>query len=843
MPNILDLIARVSWDTNEKELNGMNKTLTAQDKILEELRQKGKRLDDQMVQTNDPAKVKKYNDELQQTKQLYDKQKTAVADLAKQQKELVRLLRENNDPKVVQGLLRNLQHVESQMDSLTAKTGNFGGKLGGIGKGLMSVIGIGAGGFGLYELAQGIGNIYNAANEEASQAEQGLLQFEQTLKNIGQQKLFDTLVNDADVLAKKYKNLFDNDDILKGQAKFIESTRVSQEELQKLIPIAIELAAKLGTDVTTASEMLVNAIIGRTSPELKRLGLDMKGLGDQTSRVNEITGDFATLLAGSVDTALKTTQGQTQQLNQVLANLEENLGKKTLKLKRLMLELKLGAAEAIDNLLTTDEDRRNAGVERAMNSYFKEYEKMSKGELERERENNKKRVHEANIMRREMLALYEEADGIGRHTKTGQDRVYNLRRQADYLKSEYEIQYRDIMGQTAALNMINQSAGKGAMNANAGRDEEETAAVKKANTSLKKKFEKVSKEDPVIISFKLDDDKDNLEKQAQAITDNKNKLYKQASDNLNKLNSEQVLGLESVTDADAKELEKQINNRVKANEKKKEVDQVSNEEAKAQLYNNTIDLAREAQSQLDIEQRKTDRLIALQEKRVAAAENNSKASLKVEQDRLNELLKKRQQYERAQRVIDAAVITANQALAISGAISTIANSKNPVLIAANVIAILAGISAVVGSIRNINAETGSFEEGGYTGDGPKSEKSTARGHKPYTYHKGEFMMNAEKTRKHRDMFEGIHNNDLIVKQLEDGSYYLTHRGIDTDSVVADHNKIRSEMSLVPLLGEMQQIRRLLAESEVTIENNFDAGGFGQSVAAAIITAQLKFNRR
>lgn len=104
-------------------------------------------------------------------------------------------------------------------------------------------------------------------------------------------------------------------------------------------------------------------------------------------------------------------------------------------------------------------------------------------------------------------------------------------------------------------------------------------------------------------------------------------------------------------------------------------------------------------------------------------------------------------------------------------------------------------------------------------------------------------MNAEKTRKHRDMFEGIHNNDLIVKQLEDGSYYLTHRGIDTDSVVADHNKIRSEMSLVPLLGEMQQIRRLLSEREVKVENNFDADGFGQSVATSLGYAQLKFNRR
>ena len=722
------------------------------------------------------------------------------------------------------------------MDSLTAKTGNFGGKLGGIGKGLMSVIGIGAGGFGLYELAQGIGNIYNAANEEASQAEQGLLQFEQTLKNIGQQKLFDTLVNDADVLAKKYKNLFDNDDILAGQSKFIEGTRVSQQELQKLIPVAIELAAKLGTDVTTASEMLVNAIIGRTSPELKRLGLDMKGLGDQTSRVNEITGDFAKLLAGSVDTALQTAQGQSQQLRQELANLEEELGKRTLKLQKGLIKIKLGAVNLINDILASDEDRVNDAVEKRAELFYNilkvKGDKLSKEQLQQF------------ISQKQKEVAYIERLIAANNQIINQHKDVNTTIEAERRIEKANVELIERKGRLIAMQrFLGGSGSTQAINANAGRDEEETASVKKANTSLKKKFEKVSKEDPVIISFKLDDDKDNLEKQAQSITDNKNKLYKQASENLNKLNSEQVLGLESVTDADAKELGKQINNRVKANEKKKEVDQVSNEEAKAQLYNNTIDLAREAQSQLDIDQRKNDKLISLQEKRVSAAENNSKASLKVEQDRLNELLKKRQQYEREQRVIDASVITANQGLAISGAIATIANSKNPVLIAANVIAILAGISAVVGSIRNINAETGSFEDGGYTGDGPKNEKSTARGHKPYAYHKGEFMMNAEKTRKHRDMFEGIHNNDLIVKQLEDGSYYLTHRGIDTDSVVADHNKIRSEMSLVPLLGEMQQIRRLLSEREVTIENNFDAGGFGQSVAAAIITANLKFLQR
>jgi len=843
MPNMYDVIARVSWDTNEKELQGLNKATSVQDKMLEELRIKGKRLEKQMVKTNDPKKVEAYNKELQATRQQYLAQQNAVKDLTAQQKKLHEALRANNDPKVVQGLLRNLHQVESQLESLTQSTATFGNKMGGIGSNLLGLVGLGAGAFGIAELAGGITDLYNASVREASEAEQGLLRFQQTLQNIGQAGLFDTLVNDADVLAKKYQNLFDNDDILAGQAKFIEGTKVSQEQLQKLIPIAIELAAKLGTDVTTASEMLVNSIIGKTSPELKRLGLDMKGLGDQTSRVNEITGDFATLLAGSVDTALQTTDGKAQQLNQTLANLEENLGKKTLKLQRAILQFKLGAVEVIDNLLTTDEDRRNAGVERVMASYIKEYDKMSADQLKLERENNKKRVFEAKVMLGEINNLNKSLAELNPGDPSDRKALSQRREQINYLKAQYEILYRDVQGQTNALNSLNRTTSKGALNKNAGRDDEaETQEVKKANTKLKKKFEDESKKNPVVISFKLDDDKENLNKQAQAITDNKDKLYKQASDNLSKLNSEQVLGIESVTDADAQELGKQINNRVKANEKKKESDQLSVEDSKQLLYSNTIDLAREAQNQLDIEQNKTDRLIALQEKRVSAAEKNSAVSLKVEQDRLDELLKKRQNYERAQRVIDAAVITANQALAISGAIATIANSKNPVLIAANVIAILAGIGAVIGSIRSINAESG-FKEGGYTGEGNPNETSTAIGRRPYKYHKKEFVMNEQLTSKNRDMFEGLHRGELMVKQLEDGSYYLTRNRIDTDAVVSDHNKIKSENTLYPLLNEMSSIRKLLEVREVNINNTFDAEGFGQSVATSLGQSQIKFMRR
>ena len=824
MPNMYDVIARVSWDTNEKELQGLNKATSVQDKMLEELRIKGERLEKQMVKTNDPKKVEAYNKELQATRQQYLAQQNAVKDLTAQQKKLHEALRANNDPKVVQGLLRNLHQVESQLESLTQSTATFGNKMGGIGSNLLGLVGLGAGAFGIAELAGGITDLYNASVREASEAEQGLLRFQQTLQNIGQAGLFDTLVNDADVLAKKYQNLFDNDDILAGQAKFIEGTKVSQEQLQKLIPIAIELAAKLGTDVRTASEMLVNSIIGKTSPELKRLGLDMKGLGDQTSRVNEITGDFATLLAGSVDTALQTTDGKAQQLNQTLANLEENLGKKTLKLQRAILQFKLGAVEVIDNLLTTDEDRRNSGVERVMASYIKEYDKMSADQLKLERENNKKRVFEAKVMLGEINNLNKSLAELNPGDPSDRKALSQRRDQINYLKAQYEILYRDVQGQTNALNSLNRTTSKGALNNNAGRDDE--AETEKVVKKQVKTTQKILDKPENKIKINAD-----INVGGVSLTEKPEKAAEEIVQAITKIeNSPEFTRAESQREVDRQE------------QRKKERDEKDEQARKDKelLYSNTINLAREAQNQIDIEQNKTDRLIALQEKRVSAAEKNSAVSLKVEQDRLDELLKKRQNYERAQRVIDAAVITANQAVAISGAIATIAESGNPYLIAANVIAILAGIGAVVGAIRSVDA---GYKEGGYTGEGNPNETSTAIGRRPYKYHKKEFVMNEQLTSKNRDMFEGLHRGELMVKQLEDGSYYLTRNRIDTDAVVSDHNKIKTENTLYPLLNEMSSIRKLLEAREVNVTNNFDAEGFGQSVATSLVHGQIKFNRR
>lgn len=816
---ILDLLAKISWDTNSKELDALNRKLGEENKLLDELRNKGRNLEAQMLKTNDPKKVAEYNKQLQAVRKsadaITDSQKKQVEvskQLVTQQQKLHTELRKTNDPNQVKGLLQGLYKVENQMSVLTTKATTMGAKFGGIGQSLLQGFGLG-GGVAIGAMAlSGISTFFQSALAEAAEAEQGLLKFKQTLDNIGQGGLFDKLVSQADQLAGAYKNLFDNDDIIAGQAKFIEGTKVTEEQLSKLIPVAIELAAKLGTDVTTASEMLVNSIIGRTSPELKRLGLDMKGLGNQTERVNEITGDFATLLSGSVDTALQTSQGKTKQLAQELANLEETIGEKLLPLQKSLAQFKLGLLNNLSTLLSSDKEKYDQELQSRADEFKMQIKGTSKETDQAYLAQQKREKHYIEQAIKGNDLLIKSGEGFVSHEEAKAAKLAKIRNK----EYKQELLVRD--SRILALTQLRVSDEKGntAFNPNAGQDEETEIpkAVKKTTKKIQAELNKP--QNTVIIRAEIAPI--NSTTNAPALD--------------GKASSKGVLGSLDY----AKEQQDKLIADTKIRDEEKQ-------QAKRDLYSNTLDLARAAQDQIRIEEDKTNRLIALQEKRVDSARNQSSASLKIEQDRLNELVAKRKKYEQAQRAIDAAVITANTALSISNAIAGITSAKgNPLLIAANVVAILAGIGAVIGSIRSINADSG-FKEGGYTGDGDPSSESTAIGKRPYKYHKKEFVMNEELTRKHRDLFDGLHNKDLVVNKLDDGKWYITQNGLDNNAMVNDHYSVKNDNSMMPLLYEMQGIKSLLKQREVKVENNFDSDGFGMAVATQMGNITLKNKRR
>jgi hypothetical protein len=306
---------------------------------------------------------------------------------------------------------------------------------------------------------------------------------------------------------------------------------------------------------------------------------------------------------------------------------------------------------------------------------------------------------------------------------------------------------------------------------------------------------------------------------------------------------ENMLGILTDDDVRANELKNDILTQQykKAEEERLKIAKEASDERKKiereELFNNTIAFASELSNFYSNEIRMIDGVISAQERRVEAAKTASDKSLKIEQDRLDDLTAKRERYERRQRTIDAAIVVANQAIAISYAIKGIAKAASEggagaaLTVAANVVAIGAGILASTAAIRAASQD-GGFKDGGYTGDGDPSEVSTNLGKRGYKYHKKEFVMNEHLTSKHRDMLEGMHTGSLIVNKLNDG-YYLTNRTIDTEKAISDHYNVKNQIDMRGMEQQLQSINERLQGFKVNVNNNLDVDGFSQKVAVGM----------
>jgi hypothetical protein len=156
-----------------------------------------------------------------------------------------------------------------------------------------------------------------------------------------------------------------------------------------------------------------------------------------------------------------------------------------------------------------------------------------------------------------------------------------------------------------------------------------------------------------------------------------------------------------------------------------------------------------------------DAEIKMRERRVDAAtklaEKGNTEALKLEQARLDEATKKREEFAKRQAVINAAMTVSNSILAIA----TAAGSSGPaaiVIVPAVIAALAAGFAAVSSLAQESSAQQ--FAEGGYTGHGGKYEPAGI-------VHRGEFVMDAENTRRYRPLLEAMHGGMLpALKQPE-----------------------------------------------------------------------------
>jgi|GEM_PF-6198893 len=189
------------------------------------------------------------------------------------------------------------------------------------------------------------------------------------------------------------------------------------------------------------------------------------------------------------------------------------------------------------------------------------------------------------------------------------------------------------------------------------------------------------------------------------------------------------------------------------------------------LYNVT---ASSIKTLLQLEISATDKIISLQQRRVdearSIAEKGNAELLQLEQERLDELNKKREKFVRAQQAIIAVQLIAESSLAVVKAASQ-TGAGAPIAIAAVLIALVAGLAQA----RSVASQAAFFEGGpadwsrmgGYTGHGNIHGVSLGVGAKPYTYHNQEYIMPHQVTGlgNNRDWFEKIHHERIDIDSL------------------------------------------------------------------------------
>jgi tape measure domain-containing protein len=166
--------------------------------------------------------------------------------------------------------------------------------------------------------------------------------------------------------------------------------------------------------------------------------------------------------------------------------------------------------------------------------------------------------------------------------------------------------------------------------------------------------------------------------------------------------------------------------------------------------------------------------IKAQELKVAKAEEIADKGnayiLEAEQAKLDELNKQRAKFVRQQQSLIAIELVANSALAVAKAAAAGSGIASAITIAATLVALAAGLAKARATAQ---ASISGFAEGGYTGDGAKFQPAGV-------VHKGEFVINAEKTRRFRPMLEAIHagRTPNLGKGLVEKTIIINNRSTD-----------------------------------------------------------------
>lgn len=183
--------------------------------------------------------------------------------------------------------------------------------------------------------------------DEAMQAEQALSRFHNTLENIGRLDAFDRLLAKADEVAAKFKYL-DNDDVTGVFQKLIQYGKLTERQINDLLPVIIDFSAKNKVSLEESTSVIVKALEG-SGKALKEYGIDIKDGADLTERLGIIMGQLAPRVDGAAEAFGNTFAGQLAIARQEIKDTQEEIGNDLVPVLNTLLKV---ASQAIKGLIS-----------------------------------------------------------------------------------------------------------------------------------------------------------------------------------------------------------------------------------------------------------------------------------------------------------------------------------------------------------------------------------------------------------------------------------------------------------------------------------------------------------
>lgn len=303
---------------------------------------KEKKLKTELDKATDPKQIQKLKTELDKLSEPLDRaSKKASGQLQPSIRELEATFQKlrnqvrnfDGDQKGLDNLVLKLQKANVELQEARKRTANLGTSL--KNESLLSKAGSGAseffsglGGGLLFGGAAAAGaatlEFFSQSIDEANQAERAASELKNTLDNLGKVESFGRLTDQAQKLADKL-GFIDNDDLIKVQQKLLTYGKLTEKQINDLLPVITDFAVKTGQDLPSATEQVISGLEGQ-GKALKQFGINIKEGGTVTERFGIIMTDLKSKVDGAAEAFSQTKEGSVAVELQKFKNLQEEIG-------------------------------------------------------------------------------------------------------------------------------------------------------------------------------------------------------------------------------------------------------------------------------------------------------------------------------------------------------------------------------------------------------------------------------------------------------------------------------------------------------------------------------------